>query len=63
MLIRIWIEGTQPLAGTAATETGDPVAFDGWLELLRVLSELVAAAGGEDVQALDSTVQGNEPGN
>jgi hypothetical protein len=62
MLIRIWIEGTQPVAGTAVTERGEPVTFDGWLELLRVLAELVAAAGGEDVQAVDSTVQGNEPG-
>jgi hypothetical protein len=44
VLIRVWIEGTQPLAGTAATEAGEPLRFDGWLELLRVVSELVAAA-------------------
>jgi hypothetical protein len=31
-------------AGTAATEAAEPLHFDGWLELLRVLSELVAAA-------------------
>ena len=43
MLIRIWIESTQPLAGTAATEEAEPLHFDGWLELLRVISELVAA--------------------
>jgi hypothetical protein len=50
MLIRVWIERTQPLAGTAATEEAEPLHFDGWLELLRVLSELVAAApsGGAD---------------
>jgi hypothetical protein len=30
-------------AGTAAVEGGDPLRFDGWLELLRVVSELVAA--------------------
>ena len=44
MLIRIWIEGSQPLAGTAATKGSEPLRFDGWLELLRVVSELVAAA-------------------
>ena len=44
MLIRVWIEDTQPLAGTAATEGSEPLHFDGWLELLRVVSELVAAA-------------------
>jgi hypothetical protein len=44
VLIRIWIEGTQPLAGTAATKGSKPLPFDGWLELLRVVSELLAAA-------------------
>jgi hypothetical protein len=51
MLIRIRIENTQPLAGTAATEGSEPLRFDGWLELLRVISELVATAapsGGGD---------------
>ena len=43
VLIHVWIEGSQPLAGTAAIEGGDPLRFDGWLELLRVVSELVAA--------------------
>jgi hypothetical protein len=43
VLIRVWIEGSQPLAGTAAIEGGEPLRFDGWLELLRVVSELVAA--------------------
>jgi hypothetical protein len=41
MLIRIWIERTQPLAGTAEREDAAPVAFDRWLELLRAISELV----------------------
>jgi hypothetical protein len=44
VLIRIWIKGTQPLTGTAATKGSKPLRFDGWLELLRVVSELVAAA-------------------
>jgi hypothetical protein len=60
MLIRIWIERTQPLAGAAATEESDPVHFDGWLELLSVLSELVAATGGENVRAMDRPVQGDQ---
>lgn len=54
MLIRILIERTQPLAGTAATEEAEPLHFDGWLELLRTISELVAAtapSGGEDVES------------
>jgi hypothetical protein len=45
VLIRIWVERTQPLAGTAAVEEAEPLPFDGWLELLGVLSELVS--GGE----------------
>ena len=49
MLIRIWVERMEPLAGTAATEGSEPLRFDGWLELLRVLSDLVAGApAGED---------------
>jgi hypothetical protein len=43
VLIRIWIHRTHPLAGTAATEGTDPLHFDGWLELLRVISELLVA--------------------
>ena len=48
MLILIRIERAQPLAGTAEIEGTEPLAFDGWLELLRVLSELVAAGMSED---------------
>jgi hypothetical protein len=50
VLISVWIEASQPLAGTAAIEGGEPLRFDGWLELLRVVSELVDAAprGGGD---------------
>jgi hypothetical protein len=44
MLIRIVIDQVQPLAGTATTEGRDQLRFEGWLELLRVLSELVAPA-------------------
>jgi hypothetical protein len=55
MRISIWIEGSQPLVGTAAIEGVEPLRFDGWLELLRVVSKLVDTAlvdtgphGGED---------------
>jgi hypothetical protein len=41
VLIRIWIHRTHPLAGTAATKGSGPLHFDGWLELLRVISELI----------------------
>lgn len=43
MLICLWVERMEPLAGTAATEGSEPLRFDGWLELLGVVSELVAA--------------------
>lgn len=45
MLIRISIDSTQPLTGTAATEASGPRPFAGWLELLRVISELLAPTG------------------
>jgi hypothetical protein len=51
VLIRLWIQDSQPLAGTAATEGGEPLRFEGWLELLRVVSELVAAAPSSDEDA------------
>jgi hypothetical protein len=51
VLIRLWIEGSQPLAGTAATEGSEPLRFEGWLELLRVVSELVTAAPACDEDA------------
>ena len=61
MLIRIWVERMEPLAGTAATEGSEPLRFDGWLELLRVVSELVAAAPstGEDADTAREPTQGN----
>jgi hypothetical protein len=53
VLIRIRVTRMEPLAGTAATEGSEPLRFDGWLELLRVVSELVAAAtpSGEDADS------------
>jgi hypothetical protein len=63
MLIHIRIENTQPLSGTAGAKGSDPLPFDGWLELLRVISELVnaaAASGGDG--ATGEPMQGNETG-
>jgi hypothetical protein len=51
VLIRLWIEDSQLLAGSAATEGSEPLRFDGWLELLRVVSELVTAAPSSEKDA------------
>ena len=60
MLIRVWVERSQPLAGTAAIEGAEPRLFDGWLELLNVLSELVAAASSasEETKATEEPIPG-----
>lgn len=63
MLIRISSETTQPMVGTPVTGAGEPAPFDGWLDLLRVPSELVAAADGENRQVTDSSVQATETSN
>ncbi len=48
MEIRISIETTEPLAGTATAGSRDPLRFEGWLDLLRVLAALVGPRGGSD---------------
>jgi hypothetical protein len=48
MLIRISIEKTEPLTGTAAAGERTPVPFMGWLEMLRTISELVGADDAEN---------------
>ncbi len=40
-VIRVSIEQAEPLRGTAATEDGAPVAFNGWMEFLGAVSELL----------------------
>jgi hypothetical protein len=64
MLIRVWIERAQPLAGTASTEESEPLRFDGWVELLRAISELVDAApsSDEDADAEEWPMQGDQTG-
>jgi hypothetical protein len=64
VLIRIWVERTQPLVGTATTMDAEPRRFDGWLELLTALSELVAAApsAGEQQEAAEEPIQNGRMG-
>jgi hypothetical protein len=58
MLIRISVESSQPLAGSAASDEAGPLYFDGWLEMLRVVSELVTPAhsGGEDANRVETAI-------
>ena len=41
MVIRVSIEQVEPLRGTAAAEDGAPIAFEGWMEFLGAVSELL----------------------
>lgn len=50
MVIRLAIETTAPLAGTAAVEQRPPVPFVGWLEMLRAISGLLDEEGGQPEQ-------------
>ena len=63
MEIRISIQTTEPLAGAARTETEGPVRFEGWLELLHVLSTLIGSErsskeGGSDERTNDGDTDG-----
>jgi hypothetical protein len=64
VLIHIRVERTQPLAGTATTVDAEPRRFDGWLELLTALSELVAAVPSPDEQqeAAEEPIQDDRMG-
>ena len=61
MEIRISIQTSEPLTGTARTESRGPLPFDGWLELLHVLSTLIStqvdSAGGKPAPAHDAPSQ------
>jgi hypothetical protein len=48
MEIRISIQTSEPLIGTATAGNRGPLRFEGWLELLRVLSAFIAPEGGSD---------------
>ncbi len=45
MDIRISIATRQPMSGVALLEGGVPHRFEGWLDLLGVLSDLIADPG------------------
>jgi hypothetical protein len=66
MKIKISIERTEPLVGTAAAGRRAPVPFVGWLDLLRAISELVGADGSQSDQNPEvkhdvaETVRGNQ---
>ena len=64
MLIRISVESSQPLAGSAASDEAGPLYFDGWLEMLRVVSELVtpARSGGEDANRVETAMPADADG-
>ena len=42
LLIQLSIDTTEPPTGTAAIEGREPLPFKGWLDLLRLISELSA---------------------
>jgi hypothetical protein len=64
MLIRISVESSQPLAGSAASDDAGPLYFDGWLELLRVLSEFVtpARSSGDDANHAEAALPAKPDG-
>jgi hypothetical protein len=41
MLIRLRVQGRRPPQGEVGVRGRAPVPFDGWLDLLRVLSEAI----------------------
>jgi len=44
ILIHIWVRTVEPVDGHAALDGAPSVRFEGWLDLLERLSELVASA-------------------
>jgi hypothetical protein len=51
MLIRIWRDETRALSGRVALEDEEPRRFEGWLQLLRILAELLEPAGASGATA------------
>jgi hypothetical protein len=45
MVIRLRIRRVEPLRGTAAADEGSELVFEGWMELIGAIAELV---GGPD---------------
>jgi len=61
MLIRLSIDSTEPLTGTAAADTKPPVPFVGWLDLLRAISSVVGDDGSQGDDALAEHEATTEP--
>jgi hypothetical protein len=51
MLIRIWRDQTQALSGRVALENEEPRRFEGWLQLLGILEELLEPRGASGAPA------------
>jgi hypothetical protein len=43
VVIRIRIQRSEPLTGTAVTEDGSTVGFEGWMELIGAVAELLGS--------------------
>lgn len=41
IVIRVTVERSEPLTGTASAGPGEPIRFEGWLDLLETFSTLV----------------------
>jgi hypothetical protein len=51
MLIKIWRDETQALSGRVALGEGESRRFEGWLQLLRILAELLEPGGASGASA------------
>lgn len=48
-MIEIWLDPGQPPTGRVVIAAGaPPQAFAGWLDLLRILAEVISPAGGAE---------------
>jgi hypothetical protein len=43
LVIRIQIQRLEPLLGTAVIDDGSPVGFEGWMELIGAVAELLGS--------------------
>jgi hypothetical protein len=51
MLIKIWRDETPALSGRVTLGEGEPRRFEGWLQLLRILAELLEPGGASGAPA------------
>jgi hypothetical protein len=58
MVITIWVEDQHPVAGRAGVDGRPPRPFAGWLQLLRLLSDLVE---GQAASAAPAAGLGGQP--